>query len=234
MSDQFSMSDELAKLAQLRDSGALSEAEFEDRKRAVTKALRRLLQLGELQPPLAEFELTDEPAKLAQLRDAGDLTTAEFEEQKAAATLRTRPAPRPTTSGRPVDRNARPNPSVQAAAASSRLGRATARTNSPAPHADRRLLRKCPACGHDVSRAAPACPGCGHPFIAAPTPGTTECPFCHGEARQLQGVYGAEILALLVLVLLGLIPGLIYYFDITRYPYCARCRKRVKKPTWRT
>jgi hypothetical protein len=50
----------------------------------------------------------------------------------------------------------------------------------------------------------------------------------------VHGVYGSEQLALFALILLGFLPGVIYYFDRTRYPYCGSCHKRIRKPVGAT
>jgi hypothetical protein len=88
-------------------------------------------------------------------------------------------------------------------------------------------LQTCPDCQREVSATALTCPQCGHAFATADT---SMCPYCHQlTARKVQGVFGAESLFTFLLLLLGIIPGAIYYFDVTRYPYCANCRKRIRK-----
>ena len=87
-------------------------------------------------------------------------------------------------------------------------------------------LQACPECDHEVSESALACPSCGHPFAVA---GAQVCPYCHKPTlAKAQGVYGKEILINLLLLLPGLIPGAIYYFDTSRHPRCSSCRRRVR------
>jgi uncharacterized membrane protein YvbJ len=88
-------------------------------------------------------------------------------------------------------------------------------------------LRPCPACGNQVSVSALACPQCGHPFAVA---GAQICPYCHQPTlMRMQGLYGAKEISIgLVLLALLIIPGLAYYFDVSKQPRCSTCNRRVK------
>jgi hypothetical protein len=87
-------------------------------------------------------------------------------------------------------------------------------------------LQTCPDCEHQVSDLARDCPECGRPFVLGPE----FCPYCEKPtAKKVQGVFGREGLITIVLLCLGIIPGAIYYFDVTRYPYCTTCRRRIRK-----
>jgi hypothetical protein len=56
------------------------------------------------------------------------------------------------------------------------------------------------------------------------------CPYCkQPTAKKVQGVFGLEGVITIVLLCLGIIPGAIYYFDVTRYPYCTACDRRIRK-----
>lgn len=47
--------------------------------------------------------------------------------------------------------------------------------------------------------------------------------------ERVKGLRGArENTAGLILFALFLVPGLAYYFDRTRYPYCTSCNRRVE------
>lgn len=98
-------------------------------------------------------------------------------------------------------------------------------TDAPPPTTP--SLRPCPDCGKEVSLSALTCPQCGHPFAVA---GAQVCPYCHKPtARKVQGVFGSESLKAILLLCLGIVPGAIYYFDVTRYPYCTTCKRRIRK-----
>ena len=83
---------------------------------------------------------------------------------------------------------------------------------------------KCSDCGHEVSTSAMSCPGCGAPKKAT-------CPRCGAQAvEKVDGLKGArENIAGLLLIGLLLIPGIAYYFDRTRLPFCTSCKHRVPK-----
>lgn len=55
-----------------------------------------------------------------------------------------------------------------------------------------------------------------------------ECPEC-GEftLRKVDGLKGYENVIGLILFAFILIPGIAYYFDRTRLPWCSTCKKRV-------
>jgi RNA polymerase subunit RPABC4/transcription elongation factor Spt4 len=90
-------------------------------------------------------------------------------------------------------------------------------------------LQACPECDHEVSESALACPNCAHPFAVA---GAQVCPYCQKPTlMKMQGLYGAkEILIALVLLAFFIIPGLAYYFDVSKQPRCSNCKRRVSKP----
>jgi hypothetical protein len=84
-------------------------------------------------------------------------------------------------------------------------------------------LIPCKDCGHQVSPTATACPNCGAPQRPA-------CPHCGSRSvQEVDGLKGGENVIALVLLALVIIPGLAYYFDRTRLPYCTSCRRRVPK-----
>lgn len=82
-------------------------------------------------------------------------------------------------------------------------------------------LTKCADCDHDLSTEATACPNCGHPV--KPT-----CPHCHQQTvEKVDGLKGDENVIAIILLCLLIVPGLAYYFDRTRLPYCTSCKRRV-------
>jgi len=87
-------------------------------------------------------------------------------------------------------------------------------------------LVTCPDCQREVSSSAAACPGCGRPMDRADT---AACPHCGshsvGKARGLQGV--GEVLLGLLLLILGIIPGVIFYVIAESKPYCSGCGRRL-------
>lgn len=94
-------------------------------------------------------------------------------------------------------------------------------------------LVSCPDCQRQVSSEAPACPGCGRPINVQPTTTTTtnvrHCPFCNSNSvakgRGLQGA--GEVFTAIILILVGIIPGVIYYIYKDSQPYCSGCGRRV-------
>jgi hypothetical protein len=87
-------------------------------------------------------------------------------------------------------------------------------------------LQTCPDCQHKVSESALACPQCGRALVLGPE----FCPYCkQPTAKKVQGVFGLEGVITILLLCLGIIPGAIYYFDVTRYPYCTACDRRIRK-----
>lgn len=94
-------------------------------------------------------------------------------------------------------------------------------------------LVKCAGCGKDISTSAVACPNCGRPVqlttkdVVGQT-GTT-CPYCRSplvaQVRGLQGI--GEVFTCVVLFLLFIIPGVIYYVFMERMPYCSGCGRRI-------
>lgn len=108
---------------------------------------------------------------------------------------------------------------------------ATVLIRVPAPRKDNNgnmPLITCPDCQHEMSTEAAACPGCGRP---KKQPGAGVCPYCGshnvGKARGLQGA--GEVLLGLLLLALGIIPGVIYYIVTEAKPYCSGCGRRVKR-----
>lgn len=95
-------------------------------------------------------------------------------------------------------------------------------------------LIDCPDCGRKVSPHAPTCPGCGRPINALSTQPSTaggrKCPYCGayavGKVRGLQGV--GEVFIAILLFLLFIIPGIIYYIAMESVPYCSGCGRRVR------
>lgn len=47
--------------------------------------------------------------------------------------------------------------------------------------------------------------------------------------EEVDGLKGMENLAGFLLLGLAILPGIAYYFDRTRMPYCTECRKRVPR-----
>lgn len=90
----------------------------------------------------------------------------------------------------------------------------------------------CPDCGREISDAAPACVGCGRPMTTpVAQPASAVGPVCKrcgsdrvGKVRGLQGV--GELAIFLVLFVLGVIPGIIYYVWQESVPYCSGCGRR--------
>lgn len=84
-------------------------------------------------------------------------------------------------------------------------------------------LTACKDCAAEISTEATACPKCGRPLQRS-------CPRC-GErtVEKVDGLKGSENLVGLLLLAFFLIPGLAYYFDRTRLPYCTTCKRRVPK-----
>lgn len=86
-----------------------------------------------------------------------------------------------------------------------------------------RLLQSAPLRYRSAKRVG-FCPG-----TSSTTPRFVVCTYCHKPTlAKAQGVYGKEILINLLLLLPGLIPGAIYYFDTSRHPRCSSCRRRVR------
>lgn len=87
-------------------------------------------------------------------------------------------------------------------------------------------IETCPDCGRDVSTSAAACPGCGRP-LADQAPA---CPHCGahtvGKVRGLQGV--GEVAIAIVLLLMCIVPGIIYYIHMESVPYCTSCGRRAR------
>jgi hypothetical protein len=79
----------------------------------------------------------------------------------------------------------------------------------------------CSDCHGQVSTSAPSCPHCGATQQVA-------CPRCRSRSvGKVDGLKGRENLAGFILLLLAIIPGIAYYFDRTRLPYCSSCHHRV-------
>jgi hypothetical protein len=75
-------------------------------------------------------------------------------------------------------------------------------------------LEPCAECGRDISTVANACPHCDAPQAIV-------CPNCGARTVvQVDGLQGAENLAGFILLALAIIPGIAYYFDRTRMPWC--------------
>jgi hypothetical protein len=93
-------------------------------------------------------------------------------------------------------------------------------------------LVNCPDCDREISDAAPACVGCGRPMTApvtgAVSPAGPVCRHCGsdrvGKSRGLQGI--SELAIFLILFVLGVIPGIVYYIWQESVPYCAGCGRR--------
>jgi predicted RNA-binding Zn-ribbon protein involved in translation (DUF1610 family) len=85
-------------------------------------------------------------------------------------------------------------------------------------------LVACEECGHEISASANVCPSCGASLRAT-------CPRCGARAVQkVDGLRGfSEDMAGLILLALAILPGIAYYFDRTRLPYCTSCHRRVPK-----
>lgn len=84
-------------------------------------------------------------------------------------------------------------------------------------------LIQCDDCGHQMSASAAACPKCG-------APQRRQCPNCGARTVEaVDGLKGGENVFGLILLAFLIIPGLAYYFDRTRLPYCTSCRRRVPK-----
>jgi hypothetical protein len=81
-------------------------------------------------------------------------------------------------------------------------------------------LATCDECEGTVSTEASTCPHCGAP--------QRKCPRC-GSSRieNVDGLKGGENAVALLLLALMVVPGLAYYFDRTRLPYCQACHHRV-------
>lgn len=95
-------------------------------------------------------------------------------------------------------------------------------------------LTSCPDCDAQVSTSATACPKCGCPIAAKAQSNVVNaqsnrvCKHCSsnnvGKSRGMQGI--AEVSAFLVLFMLGMIPGIVYYIYIESVPYCSGCGRR--------
>jgi|APSaa5957512622_1039677.scaffolds.fasta_scaffold375021_1 hypothetical protein len=83
------------------------------------------------------------------------------------------------------------------------------------------MSETCPECDHETSREATLCPNCGR--------GVAKCPHCGARnVGRFHGLYGArEVIVTIVLLLLYVVPGIIYYIYIETVPFCPDCRKRV-------
>jgi hypothetical protein len=159
----------------------------------------------------------DELAKLDALRESGVLSQEEFDGEKAKLLAGRVPALAAVGSA-PVS----PPTAVLQTTSEPLALHATRISNNGAALG----LRTCPDCQHEVSEFALACPQCARPFVLGPE----FCPYCHKPtAKKVQGVFGSEGLITVVLLCLGIIPGAIYYFDVTRYPYCTTCNRRIRK-----
>ncbi len=56
----------------------------------------------------------------------------------------------------------------------------------------------------------------------------TKCPHCgRFGVRKVDGLQGGENVIGLILVAFFFVPGVLYYFDRTRHPYCTACKRRV-------
>ena len=94
-------------------------------------------------------------------------------------------------------------------------------------------LVKCPECGHDVSTTAEVCPNCGAPpelqwipiEVEEMPPGSVQCRHCHAivKPQGMQVGRGSLVIAILLLSL-GIVPGLIYIMWETSRKQCPNCR----------
>jgi hypothetical protein len=58
------------------------------------------------------------------------------------------------------------------------------------------------------------------------------CPHCGDQSvANVDGLKGSENLVGLLLLALLIVPGIAYYFDRVRLPYCMSCHRRVPKVT---
>ena len=64
---------------------------------------------------------------------------------------------------------------------------------------------------------------------SVPEKGGAVCPHCGsqqvGKVRGLQGF--GEVMICIILVFLGIVPGIIYYIYMESVPYCSGCGRRV-------
>jgi DNA-directed RNA polymerase subunit RPC12/RpoP len=94
-------------------------------------------------------------------------------------------------------------------------------------------LTTCADCGKPISSLAPACPHCGLPITASARSAAAVgpvCPYCGShQVGKVRGVQGfGEVIICMILFLLFIIPGVIYYVYMESIPYCSGCGRRVR------
>ena len=99
-------------------------------------------------------------------------------------------------------------------------------------------LIKCPECMNDVSTAAAACPQCGFPITQQKNnlnepeiipKGMVRCRNCSSivKPRLMHASYSSFIIAILLLCL-GIIPGIIYIIWESSRKQCPKCKLSIK------
>ncbi len=95
-------------------------------------------------------------------------------------------------------------------------------------------LIKCPECTNEVSTSAAACPKCGAPIhsinesIEIPK-GKVQCVHCQAVITpQKRTANASSIIITILLLLLGIIPGLIYAIWESSRKQCPSCNMVIK------
>lgn len=58
-----------------------------------------------------------------------------------------------------------------------------------------------------------------------------ECPYCSANSvKQVGGIQSfGEFATFFILIILLIIPGILYYIEVQKIPYCTNCHRRVHK-----
>lgn len=91
-------------------------------------------------------------------------------------------------------------------------------------------LVKCPLCDGQLSSNAKSCPQCGQP--------NAYCPHCrkmaavrgfkfHTDLSQIDAQTIGYAVLILLLLILGIIPGIIAIVYLANVPYCPDCKKLI-------
>jgi len=90
----------------------------------------------------------------------------------------------------------------------------------------------CPECLMPLVEGAVTCTNCGHHRgEAVETPPVEDprwCPYCGQLSVRVRGLHGfRQWFTLVLLLALGIVPGIIYYVVASKRPYCPACKTEV-------